>query len=139
MPNPENLRPFTSENQPDTASKSRKGIPNGSTVARIVLSMAYETPSDIHANLLELYPDLPKKTSIEFVGALQQAHKMITERDTNAYKALHERAYGAPKQEIEQTVFAEKQPSEMDNGELAREVARILNQENDGTGTVDPQ
>lgn len=103
MPNPENLRPFTSENQPDTASKSRKGIPNGSTVARIVLSMAYETPADIHAKLVEIYPDLPKKTSIEFVGALQQAYKMINEKDTNAYKALHERAYGAPKQEIEQT------------------------------------
>ena len=59
--------------------------------------------------------------------------------DTAAYKALMENAFGAPKQEIEQTIITEKQPSEMDNGELAREVARILKQENDGTGTVDPQ
>lgn len=106
MPNEENLKPFTSEYQPDADRKSRKGIPNGSTIARMVLEMTYDTPDEVFKTLAVRYPGLKKRNTIEFIGALQQADKMIADRDTQAYKALHDRAYGAPKQEIE-TVISE--------------------------------
>ena len=107
-----------------------KGSRNRATIAREWLAAAEEVKNPITGQFEML--------SQEDIGTLALVRKMRN-GDVNAYRALLDSAYGAPKQEIEQTVFAEKEPSEMDNGELAREVARILNQENDGTGTVDPQ
>ena len=46
---------------------------------------------------------------------------MIDEGDVNAYRALLDSAYGAPKQEIEQTnINAEREPHQMGNAEQVR-------------------
>ena len=52
---------------------------------------------------------------------MRLAKKMIDEGDVNAYRALLDSAYGAPKQEIEQTnINAEREPHQMGNAEQVR-------------------
>lgn len=94
MPNLENLKPFTSENQPPPESKSRKGIKNRSTIARLVLETAVKFPDELTAKVQELFPDFSKETTGEIAATYMQLVKAITDKDTAAYKALMDSAYG---------------------------------------------
>ena len=48
--------------------------------------------------MLETYPDLPKFADVEFIATIQQVDKAIRGKDTQAYKALMDSAYGASTQ-----------------------------------------
>lgn len=78
-----------------------KGTKNRSTIARQILEMAAILPQESYMFLSELVPGLSEKFTIEETMTLIQVAKAITDKDTQAYKALLDSAYGAPKQEIE--------------------------------------
>jgi hypothetical protein len=81
-----------------------KGVRNRSTIAREILAMKGAIPSDILEKLKELFPTLNNKMTIEEVMTISIANKAITESDVNAYKALMDSGYGAPTQQVEQTI-----------------------------------
>ena len=101
MPNPENLKPFTSDYQPPAESKSRKGIKNSSTIARMVLATAVKFPDDLVEKVQQLFPNFTKETTGEIAATYMQLVKAVTDKDSVAYKSLLDSAYGAPKQEVE--------------------------------------
>ncbi len=71
-----------------------KGTKNRSTIARLWLSTEQQYTNPINGETETL--------SQEDIVTLSQI-KLAREGDTSAYKALLDSAYGAPKQEIEQT------------------------------------
>lgn len=97
---PDGAKPFT-EGASGNPHGRPKGSRNRSTIAREVLALANAMPDGVFTKLKERYPDLTRQSSVEFVMTLIQADKAITSRDTAAYRALLDSAYGAPKQETE--------------------------------------
>jgi len=77
-----------------------KGVPHRSTVARKVLEMNMNPPEKILKTLHDLYPALEKKLKVEEIITMIQGLKAMTEKDTQAYKALMDSAYGQPTQDI---------------------------------------
>lgn len=109
MPNPENLigkgfKPGESGN-PDGRPVGAK---NRSTIARKVLEMTALYKDEAFRKLQEQYPGITKDTTVEEMMTIVMANKAITEADHNAYKALQDSAYGAPKAEIDHTTKGEK-------------------------------
>ena len=97
MPNPENLigkgfKPGQSGN-PDGRPIGAK---NRSTIAKKWL--------EVELNERNPLTGLAEKLSYEDIITLTQIKKAQYDEDTLAYKALMDSAYGAPKQEIDQTV-----------------------------------
>lgn len=94
--NEQNLKPFTSENQPPGYKKSRKGIPNRATVFKRLLKLKIQVadPSD------------PKHKTMEVplyeAAALGQI-KAAMNGNANAWKEIQDTLHGkvADKQEIE--------------------------------------
>jgi len=80
------------------------GTLNRSTIARQILQMAAIYPDKVFEQLKKQYPEISQRMTVEEVGTIIQADKMIRERDTAAYRAIMDSAYGAPKQEIDQTI-----------------------------------
>jgi hypothetical protein len=80
------------------------GIKNRSTVVRQVLEMTAVYPNAVFEQLQKQYPEITKKMSIEEMGTIIQADKMIRNKDTMSYRALMDSAYGAPKQEIDTAI-----------------------------------
>jgi hypothetical protein len=80
------------------------GIKNRSTIAKKVLEMTAIYPDKVFEQLQKQYPEITKSMTIEEMGTIIQADKMIRQKDTVAYRAILDSAYGAPKQEIDQTV-----------------------------------
>ena len=76
----DNLKPFSSEYQPLNNGR-KKGTRNRSTIIRELL--------ELNDNELRMHQ--------------AQINKAIELRDTNAYKAVLDSAYGAPIQQIEET------------------------------------
>jgi hypothetical protein len=104
MPNPENLTLQGFNNKPERINKNGrpKGTRNRSTIAKMVLSMKVGLPQNkLMEKVRELYPSLPKKLTIEELSTLVQMTKAINAGDTQAYKAVLDSAYGAPKVEME--------------------------------------
>jgi hypothetical protein len=83
------------------------GIKNRSTIARQVLEMTAIYPDKVFEQLQKQYPQITKSMSIEEMGTIIQADKMIRQKDTVAYRAILDSAYGAPKQEHDMDIKAE--------------------------------
>ena len=91
---------FSTDNQPVNNGRP-PGVRNRSTVARKVLDMLITIPDETYTTLQANFPDIAKQVTIEEYITMQQA--VLATKETNAYKAVMDSAYGAPKQEIEQS------------------------------------
>jgi hypothetical protein len=80
------------------------GAKGRATIARQVLEMTAIYPDKVFEQLQKQYPEITKKMSIEEMGTIIQADKMIRNKDTMSYRALMDSAYGAPKQEIDTAI-----------------------------------
>ena len=96
MPNPENLKGKGFESNPKNINRDcrPKGSRNRSTIAREMLALISKQKNPITGEEQEL--------THEETITLAQVEKAMKHQDTNAYKALMDSAYGAPKQEIDQ-------------------------------------
>lgn len=96
----DNLRPFTSENQP-TQRKSRKGIPNRATVFKkwLTTKIQIEDPKAEDKDAPKLTVTLMEAAAL---GQIQSAMK----GNTNAWKEIQDSIHGklADKQELEANV-----------------------------------
>lgn len=88
---------FSTENQPVSNGRPL-GVRNRSTVARKVLDMLIMIPDETFTTLQANFPDIAQQVTIEEYITMQQA--VIATKETNAYKAIMDSAYGAPKQEV---------------------------------------
>lgn len=82
--NNQNLKPFTSENQPPPEKKSRKGIPNRATVYKRILESKTE---------VTLPDGTIKKISMYEAIALGQARSAM-HGNTNAWKEIQDTLHG---------------------------------------------
>ena len=89
-----NLKKFSSEYQPEKNGRN-KGSKNRSTVARQCLETTQKAKNPITGEEQIL--------SQEDLGTLAMVKKM-REGDVSAYKQLMDSAYGAPIQQVEQTI-----------------------------------
>jgi hypothetical protein len=105
MPNPKNIEPHKMKKGTTLNPNGRpKGVRNRSTIVREILAMKGVIPDEVFKSLKELFPTLNNKMTIEEVMTISIANKAITESDVNAYKALMDSGYGAPTQQVEQTI-----------------------------------
>jgi hypothetical protein len=105
MPNPKNIEPHKMKKGTTLNPNGRpKGVRNRSTIAREILAMKGAIPDEVFKSLKEIFPTLNNKMTIEEVMTISIANKAITESDVNAYKALMDSGYGAPTQQVEQTI-----------------------------------
>ena len=88
---------FSSDYQP-VSNGHPKGVKNRATIAKQVLGMMIKIPDQAYQELLINFPDLEQSITIEEYITMQQA--VIATKETNAYKAIMDSAYGAPKQEV---------------------------------------
>lgn len=88
-----NLKPFTSENQPSGAAKSRKGIPNRATVFKKLLALKAE----------KVLPDATDAEQALTLYAAAALGQIVSARNgnTNAWKEIQDSIHGklADKQE----------------------------------------
>jgi Family of unknown function (DUF5681) len=94
--------PRTTQFQPGQSGNPagrKPGSKNRSTVARRVLDLAVNLPSHKLSRLQQMLPDLTADIDVEMAMTLALALRAIA-GDVNAYKALMDSAYGAPKQVI---------------------------------------
>ena len=94
MAREDNLKKFTSEYQPEKNGRP-KGSKNRSTIAKYWLSIEQDLKNPLNGNT--------EKMSQEDLMTLALIKK-AREGDVNAYKALMDSGYGAPVQQIEQTI-----------------------------------
>ena len=80
------------------------GVKNRSTIARKVLEMTALYPTAVLSELQKQYPEITSKTTAEEMMTIIQVNKAIQDQDSMAYKNVLDSAYGAPKQEIDQTI-----------------------------------
>lgn len=95
MSNNDNLKEPWKEGESGNPNGRPKGSRNRSTIAREMLALMSKQINPITNEEQEL--------THEEIITLAQVHKAMKDKDTNAYKALMDSAYGAPKQEIDQT------------------------------------
>lgn len=94
MSNIENLKPFVKgDDERRNVTGANAGSKHRSTIARKWL--------EIELNEINPLTGLAEKLSYEDLITLAQIKKAKDEQDTNAYKALQDSAYGAPKQETD--------------------------------------
>jgi len=103
--------PFEKGKIPEGATPFEKGVsgnPSGrpvganrSTIAKRVLEMQMTLPEDVYEKIKAIYPDIEQRMSAEEIVTIVQITNAISKGDVNAYKAVMDSAYGAPKQEIE--------------------------------------
>ena len=100
--NEKNLKPF--KKGPDSR-RNTEGRPAGarsrSTIAKQVLSMNAILPNEIMLILKRIYPDISDKMTSEEIATIVMVGNAISKGDVNAYKAVMDSAYGAPKQDID--------------------------------------
>jgi len=95
MPNEENLKKFSAEYQPEKNGRP-KGSRNRSTIARQWL--------EVNQNLKNPLTGESENMSQEDLMTLALIKK-AREGDVSAYKALMDSGYGAPLQQVEQTII----------------------------------
>jgi hypothetical protein len=93
-------RQFTQENQPEKNGRIA-GTQNRSTIARKILEMNVKLPQEAFEKLKAIYPTIEQQMSAEEMMTIIQTSNAITKGDTNAYKAIMDSRYGAPKNEID--------------------------------------
>ena len=89
----DNLKKFTSENQPPAEKKSRKGIPNRATVYKNLLGLKVEAknPAD---------PDKPLKLTLYEKAALGQLLAAV-EGNPTAWKEIQDSLHGKVKDTLD--------------------------------------
>lgn len=92
---------FSADNQPLSNGRP-PGVKNRATIARKVLDMLITIPDETFTTLQANFPDIAHQVTIEEYITMQQA--VIATKETNAYKAIMDSAYGAPKVEVKNTV-----------------------------------
>jgi hypothetical protein len=92
---PEGAKPFLPGNNANPNGRP-VGSKNRSTIAKKWLEMELSSRNPLTGEM--------QKLSQEDIITLTQIKKAQYDEDTLAYKALMDSAYGAPKQEIDQTV-----------------------------------
>ena len=93
---------FSSDNQPDSQGRPL-GMKNRSTIARKVLEMRALMPKETAEKLKEVHPEIEDNLTTEEIATIMIAANAMG-GDVKSYEALMNSAYGAPKQEIDQTV-----------------------------------
>lgn len=101
MANEENLTPWEKGTSGNPKGKP-KGAQNRSTIAKKWLSELFYKEDPLTGESTEL--------TVEDLITLAQVKKAVDGQDTNAYKAIMDSAYGAPKQEVEQKITERKTP-----------------------------
>lgn len=105
MANEQNLKPFAIGDDPRRNIEGRpEGSKNRSTIARQVLEMQALLPMETLEALKEIYPDIANKMSAEEIATIVMVGNAISKGDVNAYKAVMDSAYGAPKVEVNSIV-----------------------------------
>jgi hypothetical protein len=100
MPKPENLIPYRMKKGTTLNPNGRpKGSRNRSTIARQWLGAVEKIKNPLTQEI-----DSLTQEDIMTLALINKARK----GDVNAYKALMDSGYGAPKQEIENTVVTQK-------------------------------
>lgn len=97
---PGKLTQFSTDNQPETQGRPI-GSKSRSTIARKILEMSSLLNDDMFERLKQTFPDIEQRMTAEEIATLAILGKAISNGDFNAYKAIMDSAYGAPKQEIE--------------------------------------
>lgn len=97
---PGKITQFSSEKQPENQGRPL-GVKNRSTIARKILSMSAIMPDETFAQLKESFPDIEQRMTTEEIATIVMLGAAIAKKDVNAYKAIMDSAYGAPKQEVE--------------------------------------
>lgn len=99
---------FSTDYQPVSNGRPL-GVRNRSTVARKVLDMLIRVPNEKYEELLLSFPEMEQTITVEEYITMQQT--VLATKETNAYKAVMDSAYGAPKQDIDleskKTIFIE--------------------------------
>lgn len=95
---PGKVTQFSADNQPVTNGRP-VGSKSRSTIARKVLDMLIKIPDEKYEDLLLSFPGIEQTITVEEYITMQQT--VIATKETNAYKAIMDSAYGAPKQELE--------------------------------------
>jgi hypothetical protein len=97
MANEGNLKPFKKGEDPRrNVTGLNAGVKHRSTIARKWLDITVDDKNPLTG--------IAEKLSYEDIITLTKIKKAQYDEDTLAYKALMDSAYGAPKQEIDQTV-----------------------------------
>lgn len=104
--------PFEKGSIPQGATPFEKGVSgnpegrpvgsrNRSTIAKRILEMNCVLPEEVFEKVKAIYPEIEQRMSAEEMATIVQITNAISKGDTNAYKAIMDSAYGAPKQELE--------------------------------------
>lgn len=102
MANEQNLKPFKKGADSRRNMDGRpNGIKNRSTIARQVLSMNAILPNETMSILKTIYPDISERMTSEEIATIVMVGNAISKGDVNAYKAVMDSAYGAPKQDVD--------------------------------------
>lgn len=105
MANEENLKPFKGGEEWKGNKEGRPvGSKNRSTIARKILEMRAIFPKEKFDKLKVLYPELTENMTVEEVMTIIQIDNAVDKADDKSYRAIMDSAYGAPKQEIDQTI-----------------------------------
>jgi hypothetical protein len=105
MANEGNLKPFKKgEDERRNVTGENAGSKHRSTTAKWVLSLLAVMPDAKKEQIKRLIPSLDKNMTAEELGQLLTLYRWIVEGNDIAGKNLLDSAYGAPKQEIDQTV-----------------------------------
>lgn len=97
----DNLKPFQPGQSGNPAGKP-PGAKNRSTIARKVLEMKGLLSKERMGSLKSKFPDITDNMTVEEIMTIVMAEGAIS-GDDKAYKAVMDSAYGAPKQEVENT------------------------------------
>lgn len=102
MANEANIEPHRfQKGQSGNPAGKPVGIKNRSTIARKVLEMKGLIPEKALEKLKSVFPEITNEMTMEEVMTIIQAGKAVANRDTFAYNALLDSAYGKPKQEVQ--------------------------------------
>lgn len=103
MAKEDNLKPPWKKGETGNPVGRIKGSKNRATVARECLALLIKGENPLTGE--------EESITAEYLMTLKQIKKAIDSQDTNAYKAIMDSAFGAPKQEVEQTNIERKPPN----------------------------
>lgn len=103
---PGRLTQFSETHQPETQGRT-PGVKTRSTIARKILEMTAVMPDEMFAELKASFPDIEQRMTTEEIATIAMLGAAIAKKDVQAYKAIMDSAYGAPKQDIEQKTTME--------------------------------
>jgi hypothetical protein len=98
----ENLKPFEKGKSGNPDGKP-VGTKNRSTIARKILEMRSILPVERMKALKAQFPEIADNMTVEEIMTIVMAEGAMS-GDDKSYKAVMDSAYGAPKQEIDQTI-----------------------------------